>query len=328
MVALVLGLLLSAGVITIFISAKQDYQVQDAVSQVQENGRFSLEFLANDIRMAGFSQCSNEMVTSNSVQNAPSSVTNFELGIQGFEADGASSSLPSSDFPDAEPDTDAVIIHSASNNEEFIVTQHKPASATIDVVGTHNFPQGSILMIVDSNCSSRGIFVMTGPASAGPKNKAVHNTGKTFGNPPIGNCEKKLKGNFDCSNPAAALQLAYSEGSSLFAIESMGYYIKAPAAGSSDSPTLYARSFAGPLTGGTVSEQPLVEGVSDLDILYGVRSGGNVQYKDADAVEAAGEWEEVIAVRLMLTAESLTNVDGAPVVRSFERTVRLRNRSW
>jgi type IV pilus assembly protein PilW len=327
MVALVLGLLLSAGVVTIFISAKQDYQLQDAVSQVQENGRFSLEFLANDIRMAGFSQCSNQMATANSVENAPASVANFELGIQGFEGDGTA--LPS-DFPNALADTDAVIIHSADNGSELVIEEHKPNAAQIDVVGTHTFPEGSILMIVDSDCSSRGIFVLTGPAPA-VKPNAVHNTGKTFsvgGSTGVGNCTKALKGNFDCSNTAAASNTAYSDGSSVFGLQSVGYYIKDPAADASiDSPTLYFRDFSSPLTGGAVSEQPLVEGVSDLNIRYGVRSGNNVQYKDADDVEAAGEWEEVISVRLFVEAESLTNVDGSPVVRSFERTVRLRNRS-
>lgn len=185
-------------------------------------------------------------------------------------------------------------------------------------------------MIVDSDCSSRGIFVMTGPSS-GTKNNAVHTTGNTFtvgGSTGVGNCTKALKGNFDCSNTTGASSTAYSDGSSVFAIQSVGYYIKDPAADASiDSPTLYFRNFSNPLSGGTVSEQPLVEGVSDLDIRYGVRSGNNVQYKDADDVESAGEWEEVISVRLFLEAESLTNVDGDPVIRSFERTVRLRNRS-
>lgn len=327
MVALVLGLLLSAGVITIFISAKQDYQVQDAVSQVQENGRFSLEFLARDIRMAGFSQCSNQMATANSVQNAPAALASFELGIQGFEGDGGS--LPS-EFPDSLDGTDAVILHSANSDNEFSVTNHNPNSARFNIDGTHTFPAGSILMIVDSDCTSRGLFVMTGPNS-GTKNNAVHNTGNTFsigGNSGVGNCDKALKGNYDCSNTAGKSQTAYSDGSSIFGIQSIGYYIKDPDEDASiTSPTLYRRNFASPLSGGTVSEQPLVEGVSDMDIRYGVRTGNNVQYKDADDVEAAGEWEDVMSVRLDIEAESLTSVDGSPIVRNFQRTVRLRNRS-
>lgn len=324
MVALVLGLLLSAGVITIFISAKQDYQVQDAVSQVQENGRFSLEFLANDIRMAGYSGCSNEMPTANSVENAPASLANFGEGIQGFTG-----TLPASEFPDALAGTDAVIIHTADTNDEFPVTNHNASAAQISIVGTHEFDVGSILMIVDSDCSSRGVFVLTGPTSS-TKNNAVHNTGKTFsvgGSSGVGNCTKALKGNFDCSNTSGASSTAYSDGSSVFAIRSVGYYIKDPDKVSSiSSPTLYRVDYAANYSSTATTEQPLVEGVSDLAILYGVRSGNNVQYKTADVVEAADEWDEVISVRLDVEARSLTLVDGAPIVRNFVRTVRLRNR--
>lgn len=323
MVALVLGLLLSAGVITIFISAKQDYQVQDAVSQVQENGRFSLEFLSNDIRMAGYTGCSNEMPTANSVENPPPSLAGFGEGIQGFTG-----TLPA-EFPDALAGTEAVIVHMSNSDNEFPVTNHNASAAQISIVGTHEFEVGSILMIVDSDCSSQGIFLLTGPSS-GTKNNAVHNTGKTFtvgGTSGVGNCTKALKGNFDCSNQSGASSTAYSDGSTVFSIKSVGYYIKDPdKVAAISSPTLYRVDFAGNYLGGSTTEQPLVEGVSDLEILYGVRSGDDVQYKTADVVEAADEWNEVIAVRLDVEAQSLTQVDGAPIVRNFVRTVRLRNR--
>ncbi|MDL0433415.1 PilW family protein [Marinobacter sp. TBZ242] len=324
MVALVLGLLLSAGVITIFISAKQDYQVQDAVSQVQENGRFSLEFLSSDIRMAGYTGCSNEMPTANSVENPPPSLASFGEGIEGFTG-----TPPAAQFPDALAGTDAVIVHMADTDNEFPVTNHNPDAAQISIVGTHEFDVGSILMIVDSDCSSQGIFLLTGPSS-GTKNNAVHNTGKTFtvgGTSGVGNCTKALKGNFDCDNTAGASSTAYSDGSTVFSIKSIGYYIKDPdKVATISSPTLYRVNLGAAYLGGSTTEQPLVEGVSDLEILYGVRDGSNIQYKTADVVEAADEWNDVIAVRLDVEAQSLTQVDGAPIVRNFVRTVRLRNR--
>lgn len=52
MVALVLGLILAAGMIQLFIGTKQTYRFYDALSRIQENGRFALDSMANDIRMA------------------------------------------------------------------------------------------------------------------------------------------------------------------------------------------------------------------------------------------------------------------------------------
>lgn len=332
MVALALGLLISAGVVTVFISAKQDYQVQDAISQVQENARFSLEFLAHDIRMAGFSGCNNNMPTANSVENAGGVVGDFEEGIQGFEGDG-SSTLPTGTFPDALPNTDAVMIHTADLGSQLVVNNHNPNAAQIDVTNAHSYKPGSIMMIVDSNCSGRGIFVMSGPTNnSNNATNQVHNTGKTFtvgSSSGVGNCTKKLKGEFTCSDQSGALGLKYSDGSSVYAITSIGYYVKDPSKDATlTSPTLYQINFAADyLPGATTTSQPLVEGVRDLDLMYGVRgSSGSLQYKDADAVEASGEWQEVVSVRISVKSESLTNVDGAPLDRDFVRTVKLRNR--
>jgi type IV pilus assembly protein PilW len=57
MIALLLGVFLLGGVIGIFISAKQTNREQDALSRLQENGRFAMEFLARDIRMADYRGC-------------------------------------------------------------------------------------------------------------------------------------------------------------------------------------------------------------------------------------------------------------------------------
>lgn len=332
MIALVLGLLLSTGVITIFISAKQDYQVQDAMSQLQENGRFSLEFLARDIRMAGFSGCSNDMPTANSVDNAPPSVGGFAEGLEGFDGDEAT--VPTSRFPSVLANTDAVVLHVADIGSELVVNNHNPSSAKIDVTNAHAYKPGAIMMIVDSNCSSRGIFVMSAPTNNNDNaTHVVHNTGKTFSYGSVsgvGNCTKALKGDFSCDDTANASSTAYSDGSSVFSITSIGYYIRDPAQDNTlTSPTLYRVSFSSEFdaTGADVY-QPIVEGVSDLDILYGVydESAKTLQYKTANAVEVADEWRQVISVRLEVEAQSLTPVEGSALTRTYVRTVKLRNR--
>ena len=52
MVAMVIGLLLLAGISQVFVSNKQTYRLLEAQSHVQENGRFAFEFMARDVRMA------------------------------------------------------------------------------------------------------------------------------------------------------------------------------------------------------------------------------------------------------------------------------------
>jgi len=54
LVALVISLFLIAGVIQLFVGSKQTYRGQDALSRIQENGRFAIERIAWDLRMAGY----------------------------------------------------------------------------------------------------------------------------------------------------------------------------------------------------------------------------------------------------------------------------------
>ncbi|MGB5408926.1 MAG: PilW family protein [Thiogranum sp.] len=54
LVAMAIGLLLTAGLIQILSGSKQTYRVQDNLSRLQENGRFAIVQLGNSIRMAGF----------------------------------------------------------------------------------------------------------------------------------------------------------------------------------------------------------------------------------------------------------------------------------
>lgn len=57
LVALLVSLILIAGVIQIFVGTRQTYRFQDALSRVQENGRFAMETISRDARQAGFVGC-------------------------------------------------------------------------------------------------------------------------------------------------------------------------------------------------------------------------------------------------------------------------------
>jgi type IV pilus assembly protein PilW len=57
MIALLLGVFLLGGVIEIFLNSKKTYRVQEALSRLQENGRFAMDFIGRDVRMADYRAC-------------------------------------------------------------------------------------------------------------------------------------------------------------------------------------------------------------------------------------------------------------------------------
>ncbi|WDS36039.1 PilW family protein [Pseudoxanthomonas sp.] len=114
MIALVIGLVLLAGVIQVFSASRTAYQLSQAIARNQENARFAMDFLQRDLRMVGHAGCVNDQsllslnsagkITGGNIrslfmteeQRNDNTVTalpfplRFDVSIQGFEAKGTS----------------------------------------------------------------------------------------------------------------------------------------------------------------------------------------------------------------------------------------------
>ncbi|SEK68789.1 type IV pilus assembly protein PilW [Pseudoxanthomonas sp. GM95] len=96
MVALTIGLLLLLGLIQIFSASRTAYQLSEGLARTQEDGRFAVDFLQRDIRMAGHSGCVNDEAHALSSVNTYTTAfgtgagvhpaLRFDVAIQGYEA--------------------------------------------------------------------------------------------------------------------------------------------------------------------------------------------------------------------------------------------------
>lgn len=60
MVALAIGAVLVLGLVEVFAASRTAYQLSTGLARVQENGRFAMDFLQRDLRMAGHLGCVND----------------------------------------------------------------------------------------------------------------------------------------------------------------------------------------------------------------------------------------------------------------------------
>ena len=329
LIAMTLGLFLMTGVISAFLSAKQSYAQQDALGQMQENARFALEMLARETRMAGFGGCSGDISVANTLDSGyTGSASLFSDGLTGYLGDATNSTFPTSFKASSAVGTDAIIIHAVDSENSLVVDDsHNPSSANIPfTTSTSTLQTGDIVLLVDANCSNMAIYANTGPTNnSNNAQKSVHNTGN-ISTETYKNCVGALKGNFTCSDTSGALELAYTAGSSVYKIESFAYFIGAPTANSTSGiPSLYRKDVSGTSTANAAAAEEVVEGVTDLEIFYGLKSGNNVQYLKANGV-TADNWKNIQSVRYKVTVQSLTSVSGSPVSKTFTTTVKLRNR--
>lgn len=61
MVAMAIGVILMLGIMQVFSASRATFSANEGLARVQENGRFALGFLRDDLRMAGHMGCMNEL---------------------------------------------------------------------------------------------------------------------------------------------------------------------------------------------------------------------------------------------------------------------------
>ena len=57
LISLVLGIFVVGGVLSVFLGGLESFRTTDALSRIQESGRFALEIMRRDVRGAGYSGC-------------------------------------------------------------------------------------------------------------------------------------------------------------------------------------------------------------------------------------------------------------------------------
>ena len=158
LVAVVVGLVLTAGAVQIFISSKQAYRTTEALSRIQENGRYALNFLAKDLRRSDFFGCVDQAATRNNISaGAP-----FDFNdppVEGTEGGGA---------------PDSITLRMASNANNAAVAQQMPnTAANLFLTNSAGIQDGDILIV--SDCEAADIFMVTNNNTN--NNNLQHNSG-------------------------------------------------------------------------------------------------------------------------------------------------------
>lgn len=327
MVAGLIGLILTAGLVQIFASNSQAFNTTTASANVQETARISSEILGKAVRNADFWGCAAQGDVFNNLDVAAG--TAFSLGF-GSGLEGEDNNSDSSD--DIVDGTDSFTVRGTRGSSSVQITSPMPASsANLNVNDHGSFEVGEVVLI--SDCKGGDVFQITKLPPGGPK--INHHTGNTV---TPGN--SKDPASTSCSSPNCLSQ-SYVEGASIMQPYSETYYIGTGAGG---GPALFMRrSLLSGSSVGNVESVELVDGVQDMQILYGedTNSDGNAdQYRAASAVN---DMEDVKSLRISLLlqssrdralskAQSLTyngnNIDGSDLRlrRVYTLTSTLRNR--
>lgn len=296
MVAMVIGLMILAAVSTVLVNSKKNYTTQDSLARLQENARFAIQILSRDLRMAGHFGCADDISAVHNLLN-PGAVTfpvfNTDHPIEGSES-GADWS-PSGESLDFTPlaGTDAIAIRYVASDSVALTKEMPSQAGSAQVAPDSGLKIGDVVMIAD--CSSADIFQITNFNPGTGFDLVVHNTGGgSPGNDPSNNPHKFSK--------------AYGLDAKIMRFNSVAYYIRLNANG---QPALFRRALVTNTGASNQVDQELVEGIEDLEILYGIDSVNNDRIPDVykTATSVGSDWNNVVAVRFGIVARSLANAD-------------------
>ncbi len=314
MIAMVLGLIVIGGVISVISANRQTYRTNEALSQVQESARTAFELLARDIRQAAATGCGNMDRVANTLNTGANWWQDW-AGIVGYDGATAAPAVAFGNGVGQRVAGTGAILLQGLEGTGLSIEEHEVTSANFKInAATTDFVDGDILMACDFDHAA--IFQVTNYNSNNVT--VVHNTGT--GNP--GNCSKGLGFPTDCSSTNGN-PYQFGPNSQIARMTAVTWYIGNNGRPDEGGRSLYRVRLG---AGAAVQTEEVVAGVTNMQF----------QFREGTATTlttAPGNWDNVNAVEITLTADSADtrvsvdpNVNQGRLQRSFTTMVGLRNR--
>lgn len=321
MIALVIGLVLMLGVIQVFSGSRTASMLAEGSARAQENGRFALEFLQRDIRMAGHFGCVNDQahfvrgegdpVVTTGAASGSGHPLDFSVSVQGYEAPntkplgsltiGANWAVP------ANLPASISKLNPRGGSDILVLRYLAPESVPITALTSGStsivgFNAAAGLRLTEGGQTAPNLFGIADCAHA-TVFKGVYASGKVTAN-------GTNLSNYSTRPSGQAL---------IYRAESLVYYVGTSA--TSGEPSLMRARSNGIDDYGTPEE--LVEGIENMQLVFGLDQTSimsntsppvgniNMQAVASDVstgtdVTAAGQWRRVGQVQVGILARSPT----------------------
>ena len=313
LVAIALGALLLAGATTLFVNNRATYNITNELARMQENARFALETMVDDLRMAGYTGCFNGPGTNevrNLIAGSDGLLWDPSRPIEGFDTDQnvdptARTWLPSNHVGSAsDTDLDVTTFGSDYPSDGLTIRYLEGHRNDADADGTPdlelvNAVHGGSTVITLNNVD----FTTAGIVDGQPAALSDCGSADVFlvDNDPAadGNVEAEaLSRTFDTTNRALFSTLGGAR-----------YFVRNNASG---VPSLFRGTMV--IVGGAATERAdeLVEGVDSLQVLYGLDTNNDNIVDSFSPADTVSDWNAVSVVRIGLLMRTPSQHGGVP----------------
>ena len=322
LIALVLGVTLAAGVTQIYVGSSTTERSQEARLRMQEGGRFGINFLSQEIRMAGYFGCLSSIAGTSANSMLVPELTlpaHFqpEWGIQGWEADGtlpgetsnstlnvAQVATSTSEWDtgddnivmpvfDAVPNSDIVRVWGGTGAAGKVIAFFLGPDGMPAITVEANGGIGANDFLLISDCVRVDIAQACSVTQPTPTSSQIF-LGESADDCLPGNLLGPFTSNTESDAPAEVIRL-----------QGTIFYVGKRGGLAGNPPALFRAQLDA--EGNLATAEELIEGVESMQILYGVNSNEDSR-RTADAyltADVVTQWQNVVSVRITLLMQSI-----------------------
>ena len=311
LVALIISVFLLGGIVQVYVGNKATFAFTNALAEIQENGRFALDFMSLDLRLVDDWGC----VVPN---NRPAPNNNINNTIGGGNPAGYTSSLHNFTGEEAIEGTNGA-------TDTLTIRGSKPGQTNVESPFFANTSNRLVTDAISTLAAGDIILVTRCGTNQGRPDIEADILLVTSVAPLAGNTQRDY-------TVGGAKSQQFENDAAVIELQTVTYSI---GVGASGEPALFRAEF------GVVQE--LVEGIEDMQVLYGVDSDNDDfpnQYITANNVV---DFDDVVAVRVALLVRSIddfvtesaqtysyngvqTTAGDNRIRQVFTTTIALRNR--
>ncbi len=316
LVSVVISLFLLGGIVQVYVGSKTTFRFTNAMSEIQENGRYAMEIITQDLRLSSVWGCvvpNGKAGAANNINNTLTTWGSYDVGLHDFTENGFVSGTEG----DGLNNSDSITIIGGKSGQANVELPFRAANVT-NIVTTAGNTFATDDLILVARCGANNLL---GTAEAD-----IHRITSITNGPT--STQRQI-------NLGSAKSQQFGNDAVVIELQNVTYTIEENSE-AGGSPTLWRTEF--------VERQELIEGIEQMQILFGIdidKNGFPNQYVTSDNVT---DFNEVVAVRIMLLLHSLNEVisdEGAQtytfnkltttaadkrIRQVFSTTVALRNR--
>ena len=276
LVALVISLFLLGGIVQVYLGNKTTFKFSNAISEIQENGRFSLDTMSQDLRHVGDWGCIlfnpsdtsniNDTLSAATVAGYDTDFHDFlnEEGIEGTNDTGLNGS-------------DTLTIRGSKPGQVNIVDPFSPTSDQFLETDTINTITANDILLI-TRCGTNDLLIDAEADIFSVTSVVVGDT----------STQRKI-------NHGTTLSQTYQNDAAIKELQTVTYSIKNSL--TTGEPSLFRSEFG--------NDQELIEGIENMQILYGIDTDNDDfpnQYVTSNNVP---DYDDVVSIRIMLLARSI-----------------------